>query len=103
MVSVVAPPGLQKTGSVVVVARASFLRSMWDVPRSWTEPLSPALAGRLSTTEAPGKQGSPRTVSLFYITSPINYCNTPFYQLQCLSHFLANFSGTLVTLISGIT
>ena len=35
--------------------RAQPLRSMWDLPRPGPEPVSPALAGRLSTTAPPGK------------------------------------------------
>ena len=31
------------------------LRGMWDPPRPGLEPVSPALAGRLSTTAPPGK------------------------------------------------
>ena len=34
---------------------AQLLRSMWDPPRPGREPVSPALAGRLSTTAPPGK------------------------------------------------
>ena len=36
-------------------ARAQLLRGMWDPPRPGLEPVSPALAGRLSTTAPPGK------------------------------------------------
>ena len=36
-------------------SRAQLLRSMWDLPRPGLEPVSPALAGRLSTTAPPGK------------------------------------------------
>ena len=36
-------------------SRAQPLRSMWDLPRPGLEPVSPASAGRLSTTEPPGK------------------------------------------------
>ena len=36
-------------------SRAQLLRGVWDPPRSGLEPVSPALAGRLSTTEPPGK------------------------------------------------
>ena len=36
-------------------SRAQFLRGMWDLPRPGLEPVSPALAGRFSTTEPPGK------------------------------------------------
>ena len=34
---------------------AQPLRGMWDPPRPGLEPVSPALAGRLSTTVPPGK------------------------------------------------
>ena len=36
-------------------SRAQLLHSMWDLPRPGLEPVSPALAGRLSTTAPPGK------------------------------------------------
>ena len=36
-------------------SRAQPLRSTWDPPRPGLEPVSPALAGRLSTTAPPGK------------------------------------------------
>ena len=36
-------------------ARAELLRGMWDLPRPVIEPVSPALAGGLSTTAPPGK------------------------------------------------
>ena len=35
--------------------RAQLLRGMWDPPRPGLEPVSPAPAGRLSTTAPPGK------------------------------------------------
>ena len=35
-------------------SRAHSLRGMWDLPRPGLEPVSPALAGRLSTTVPPG-------------------------------------------------
>ena len=47
------------------VSRAQLLRGMWDPPRPGLEPVSPALAGRLSTTAPPGK---PWFVSLFLLT-----------------------------------
>ena len=34
---------------------AQPLRGLWDLPRPGLEPVSPALAGRLSTTGPPGK------------------------------------------------
>ena len=39
-------------------SRAQSLRGMWDPPRQGLEPVSPALAGRLSTTAPPGKPKS---------------------------------------------
>ena len=38
--------------------RAQPLRGMWDPPRPGLEPVSPALAGRFSTTAPPGKPNS---------------------------------------------
>ena len=48
--SLVAEHRLSNCGS-----RAQLLRGMWDLPRSGLEPVSPALAGRFSTTAPPGK------------------------------------------------
>ena len=36
-------------------SRAHLLRGMWDLPRPGLEPVSPALAGRFSTTAPLGK------------------------------------------------
>ena len=36
-------------------SRAQLLCGMWDPPRPGLKPVSPALAGRLSTTAPPGK------------------------------------------------
>ena len=36
-------------------SRAQLLCGMWDLPRPGLQPVSPALAGRLSTTAPPGK------------------------------------------------
>ena len=36
-------------------SRAQLLYDMWDLPRPGLEPMSPALAGRFSTTTPPGK------------------------------------------------
>ena len=53
MGSVVRVPGLSSTGSVVVVQ--ALPHSMWDLPGSGIQPMSPALAGGFFTTESPGK------------------------------------------------
>ena len=36
-------------------SQTQLLRGMWDLPRPGLEPVSPALAGRFSTTAPPGK------------------------------------------------
>ena len=36
-------------------SQAQLLRGMWDLPRPGLGPVSPALAGRFSTTAPPGK------------------------------------------------
>ena len=36
-------------------SRAQLPRGMWDLPRPGLQPVSPALAGRFSTTAPPGK------------------------------------------------
>ena len=36
-------------------SRAQLLRGTWDLPRPGLEPMSPASAGRFSTTAPPGK------------------------------------------------
>ena len=40
-------------------SRAQLLHGMWDLPRPGLEPVSPALAGRFSTTAPPGKPPLP--------------------------------------------
>ena len=53
--SPVAEHRLQKRGLSSCGSRAQLLRGMWDPPRPGFKPVSPALAGRLSTTVPPGK------------------------------------------------
>ena len=44
-------------------SRAQLLHGMWDLPRPGLEPVSPALAGRFSTSAPPGKP------LLFFLTA----------------------------------
>ena len=55
--SIVAEHRLQTRRLSSCGSRAPLLRGMWDPPRPGLEPVSPALAGRLSTTVPPGKPG----------------------------------------------
>ena len=48
-------------------SRAQLLRGMWDLPRAGLEPVSPALAGRFSTTAPPGKPLSYFALHVTYI------------------------------------
>ena len=53
--SVVVAHGLQTRRLSSCGSQAQLLRGMWDLPRPGLEPVSPALAGRFSTTAPPGK------------------------------------------------
>ena len=53
--SLVAEHRLQTRRLSTCGSRAQPLRGMWDPPRPGLEPVSPALAGRFSTTAPPGK------------------------------------------------
>ena len=55
MVSLVAEHRLQTCRLSSCGSWAQLLRGMWDLPRPGLEPMSLALAGRLSTTAPPGK------------------------------------------------
>ena len=45
-------------------SQAQPLRGTWDPPRPGPEPVSPASAGRLSTTAPPGKPSTPFLVTI---------------------------------------
>ena len=47
-------------------SRAQLLRSMWYLPIPGLEPVSPALAGRFSTTAPPGKPLADIFISIHY-------------------------------------
>ena len=53
--SLVAEQRLQTLRLSSCGSRAQLLRGMWDLPRPGFEPVSPALAGRFSTTVPPRK------------------------------------------------
>ena len=55
MASLVAEHRLQTRRLSSCGSWAQLLRGTWDPPRPGPEPVSPALAGRLSTTAPPGK------------------------------------------------
>ena len=55
MASLVAEHRIQTRRLSSCGSRAQLLCGMWDLPRLGLEPVSPALAGRFSTTAPPGK------------------------------------------------
>ena len=55
---VVAEHRLQRRRLSNCGSRAQLLHGTWDLPRPGLEPVSPALAGRFSTTAPPGKPTS---------------------------------------------
>ena len=73
-------------------SRARPLRGMWDLPRPGLEPMSPALAGGLSTTAPPGKPLF-LVFNLYYLQRS-NYCSLRVTQTQPLDvdHSLTPFS-----------
>ena len=59
-------------------SRTQLLRGMWDLPRPGLEPVSPALAGRFSTTAPPGK---PQNMILYWGPPTTPSCS-PFLLLH---------------------
>ena len=72
--SLVAEQRLQTLRLSSCGSQAQLLRGMWDLPRPGLEPMSPALAGRFSTTEPPGKPNKSPFCSLFSTTFVMSLC-----------------------------
>ena len=86
--SLVAEHRLQTRRLSSCSSRAQLLRGMWDPPRPGLEPVSPALAGRFSTTAPPGK---PCCIYFKVVLSHV-------YKLRCVSlvnDIKKSFSDTL--------
>ena len=104
--SLVAEHGLQMRRLSNCGSRAQLLRGMWDLPRPGLEPVSPALAGRFSTTAPPGKPEVPYsfTASSHSLTSkaphlplcPLRFISGQYMFPDLLSFFRPtfHFSGT---------
>ena len=74
---------------------AQLLRGMWDLPRPGLEPVSPALAGRFSTTAPPGK---PYNIIFFnyFLIIQLKGVN----KTLCVCNFLITKVFTMFTLSS---
>ena len=70
-------------------AGAQLLHSMWHLPGSRVEPVSPALAGRFFITEPPGKAPTPN-----FLIRPSRSFFLKFSNLQCI--FLIHYVIFLV-------
>ena len=82
MASLVAEHRLQMRRLSSCGSQAQLLRGMWDLPRPGLEPMSPALAGRLSTTAPPGKPHQfvvyvCESVSVLYMDSSVLFFRFP--------------------------
>ena len=67
--------------------RAQLLRGMWNLPRLGLEPVSPALAGRFSTTAPPGK---PRKYFLMQLMGQVKFLSLyVFFKWYFIYLFLA--------------
>ena len=73
-------------------SRAQLLCGMWDLPRPGLEPVSPALAGRFSTTVPPGK-ASIATLNVSGLSTPIKRHRVALWIIQ-ETHFRAEDTQT---------
>ena len=87
--SLAADHRLQTRGLSSCGSRAQLLCGMWDPPRPGLEPVSPALAGRLSTTAPPGKP--PNNILILHTYSQ-------HMQTTCLRHSVL-FTGILLIVV----
>ena len=80
--SLVAEHRLQTRRLSICGSLAQLFRGMWNPPRPGLEPVSPASAGRVSTTVPPGKPKIRSFLSLSSIPSCSIYHSLSTYQLM---------------------
>ena len=83
-------------------SRAQLLHGMWDLPRPGLEPVSPALAGRLSTTAPPGKSPDNAFLIQHLHVSVWEYWWQTFWDLEVTTkaqHKTSHFSHLLISVI----
>ena len=78
-------------------SRAELLRGMWDLPRPGLKPVSPALAGRFSTTAPPGKPSR-----FLFIPVYIVYLSPFFFPVNSPSNFFWFFLSLIFSIICKI-
>ena len=82
--SLVAEHGLQMCRFSSCGSWAQSLCGMWDLPRPGLEPVSPALAGRFSTTAPPGEP------HIFFIHSSVDWHSGCFHDLAIVKRAAMN-------------
>ena len=75
-------------------SRAQLLRGIWDPPRPGLEPVSPALAGRFSTTVPPGKPQSLFFVFELFFNRYATSCIFLHFNLYHYRRFYQKNSGS---------
>ena len=84
-------------------SQAQLLHGMWDPPRPGLEPMSPALAGRFSTTAPPGKPKKKNFFKFNFVSMwihidvcSLNLCDNPFmlYVSQIIMLYALNLYST---------
>ena len=79
-------------------SRAQLLRGLWDLPRPGLEPVSPALAGRFSTTAPPEKP-----INLFiYLFNLFIWLRWIFVAMRGLSLVAVGERGLLFIAVHGL-
>ena len=102
MVSLVVEHRLQTRRLSNCGSRAQLLRGMWDLPRPGLEPVSPALAGGLSTTAPPGKPGLAYSCSTWRSSPLLDTLNlialrTSFSTVSTIILSICNTIGDFIT------
>ena len=72
-------------------SQAYLLRGMWDLPRPGLKPVSPALAGRFSTTAPPGKPNQNTSNSPFVAISALSSMHLKTLPAPLFTQFHSNF------------
>ena len=87
--SLVAEHSLQTRRLSNCGSRAQLLHGMWALPRPGLEPVSPALAGRFSTTAPPGKPYRVLSINIYVMNKNDHvYSHSHQHEDACLFHYI---------------
>ena len=68
-------------------SRAQLLHGMWYPPRPGLEPVSPALAGRFSTTAPPGKPPKQLILKVIWLIDLLRLPNVQYFPMDFYINF----------------